>query len=118
MIELICDFLPFYAHVHTFSKGEVEDTRLEAKAKDTKKSEAKAKNSPSEDRPYRGQGQTLSRPRTGMLEAEDQGHKRKYSQIKKSSKFFSRTKGLETKDFKMSPRVRQRRLLENSSSDL
>ena len=44
--------------------GGVEDTRLEAKAKDTKKSEAKAKDSLFEDRPYeakdrnaRGQGQ-------------------------------------------------------------
>ena len=55
------------------ARGGVEDTRLEAK--DTKKSEAKAKDSPSEDRPFRGQ--TLSKPRTGMLEAKakDQGHK-------------------------------------------
>ena len=46
------------------SRGVVEDTRLEAKAKDTKKSEAKAKDSPSENRPSRGQGQKCSRPRT------------------------------------------------------
>ena len=47
------------------TRGEVEDTRLEAKAnaKNTKKSEAKAKDSPSEDRPFRGQGQECSRPR-------------------------------------------------------
>ena len=45
------------------SRGGVEDTRLEAKAKDTKKSEAKAKDSLSEDRPSRGQGQICSRPR-------------------------------------------------------
>ena len=32
------------------NRGGVEDTRLEAKAKDTKKSEAKAKDSLSEDR--------------------------------------------------------------------
>ena len=41
--------------------------------------------------PFRGQ--TLSRPRTGMLEAKakDQGHKRKCSQKKRSSqKFFRR----------------------------
>ena len=44
-------------------RGGVEDTRLEAKAKDTKKSEAKAKDSLSEDRPSRGQGQECSRPR-------------------------------------------------------
>ena len=36
------------------NRGAVEDTRLEAKAKDTKKSEAK--DSPSEDRPSRDQG--------------------------------------------------------------
>ena len=44
------------------SRGGVEDTRLEAKAKDTKKSEAK--DSFSEDRHSRGQGQECSRPRT------------------------------------------------------
>ena len=44
------------------SRGGVEDTRLQAK--DTKKSEAKTKESPSEDRPSRGQGQEYSRPRT------------------------------------------------------
>ena len=41
-------------------RGGVEDTRLEAKAKDTKKSEAK--DSLSEDRHSRGQGQECSRP--------------------------------------------------------
>ena len=61
----------------------MEDTRLEAKAKDTKKSKAKAKDSLSEDRHSRGQGQECSRPRTGMLEAKDQGHKRKCSPKKK-----------------------------------
>ena len=45
-------------------KGGIEDTRLEAKAKDTKKSDAEAKDSLSEDRPSRGQGQECSRPRT------------------------------------------------------
>ena len=44
-----------------FTRGGVEDTRLEAKAKDTKKFEAK--NSLSEDRHSRGQGQECSRPR-------------------------------------------------------
>ena len=40
--------------------------------------------------PFRGQ--TLSRPRTGMLEAKDQGHKRKCSPKKRSSqKFFKRS---------------------------
>ena len=45
-------------------RGGVEDPRLEAKAKDTKKSEAKAKDRFSEDRHSRGQGQECSRPRT------------------------------------------------------
>ena len=50
----------------TSIRGGVEDTRLEAKAKDTKKTEAKAKDSLSEDRHSRGQGQECSRlrPRT------------------------------------------------------
>ena len=50
------------------NRGGVEDTRLEAKAKDTKKIRGQGQ-------PFRGQ--TLSRPRTGMLEAKakDQGHK-------------------------------------------
>ena len=47
----------------TTIRGGVEDTRLEAKAKDTKKTEAKAKDSLSEDRHSRGQGQECSRPR-------------------------------------------------------
>ena len=39
--------------------------------------------------PFRGQ--TLSKPRTGMFEAKDQGHKRKCSQKKKGlQKYFSR----------------------------
>ena len=60
-------------------KGGVEDTRLEAKAKDTKKIRGQGQ-------PFRGQ--TLSRPRTGMLEAKakDQGHKRKCSPKKKKKK--------------------------------
>ena len=36
--------------------------------------------------PFRGQ--TLSRPRTGMLKAKDQGHRRKCSQKKGLQKFF------------------------------
>ena len=44
-----------------FNRGGVEDTMLEAK--DTKKSEAKAKDSLSEDRHSRGQGLECSRPR-------------------------------------------------------
>ena len=51
------------ANRNLFTRGGVEDTRLEANAKYTKKSEAKAKDSLSEDRPSRGQGQECSRPR-------------------------------------------------------
>ena len=62
-------------------RGGVEDTRLEAKAKDTKKIRGQG-----QGQPFRGQ--TLSRPRTGMLEAKakDQGHKRKCSPKKKKKK--------------------------------
>ena len=46
-----------------FSGGGVEDTRLEAKAKDTKKIRGQG-----QGQPFRGQN--LSRPRTEMLEAK------------------------------------------------
>ena len=55
-------------------RGGVEDTRLEAKAKDTKKSEAKAKDSLSEDRHSRGQGQG---PRTQSASALQKKKKKK-----------------------------------------
>ena len=73
------------------SRGGVENTRLEAKAKveDTKKIRGQGQ-------PY--QGQTLSRPRTGIIEAKDQGHRRKRSQKEKVFKNFfqaiSKKKGL------------------------
>ena len=73
----------------SMNRGGVEDTRLEAKAKDTKKIRGQG-----QGQPFRGQ--TLSRPRTGMLEAmaKDQGHKCKCSPKKKkrsSQKFFKRS---------------------------
>ena len=46
-----------------WARGGVEDTRLEAKAQDTKKILGQG-----QGQPFRGQ--TLSRPRTGMLEAK------------------------------------------------
>ena len=58
LIKLFIDYRPLFWYV-LFIRCGVEDTRLEAKAKDTKKSEAKAKDSLFED-----WGQTLSRPRT------------------------------------------------------
>ena len=86
-------------HCNIFSKGAVlparggvEDTRLEAKAK---AKDAKKIRGQGQGQPFRGQ--TLSRPRTGMLaaKAKDQGHKRKCSQKKKrkrsSQKFFKQS---------------------------
>ena len=68
----------------TFSltrRGGVEDTRLEAK--DTKKIRGQGQG---QGQPFRGQ--TLSRPRTGMLEAKakDQGHKAQVLSKKKKKK--------------------------------
>ena len=63
-------------------RGGIEDTRLEAKAKDTKKIQGQGhKKIQGQGQPFRGQ--TLLRPRTGMLKAKDQGHKRKCSSKKK-----------------------------------
>ena len=74
--------LPGYVTVRNMTgRGGVEDTRLEAKAKDTKKSEAKAKDSFFEDRHSRGQGQK-SRPRT---QAQVPSKKKKK---RSSQKFF------------------------------
>ena len=70
------------------SRGGVEDTRLEAKAKDTKKIRGQGQG---QGQPFRGQ--TLSRPRTDMLEAEakgkEQGHSRKCSPKKGLKKSVS-----------------------------
>ena len=66
---------------HYATRGGVEDIRLEAK--DTKKIRGQG-----QGQPFRGQ--TLSRPRTGMLEAKDQGHKSKCSQKKKKKKVFTK----------------------------
>ena len=67
-----------FAHEQRYARcrGGVEDTRLKAKV--TKKIRGQG-----QVQPFRGQ--TLSRPRTGMLEAKakDQGHKRKCSPKKK-----------------------------------
>ena len=54
-----------FTRLPLFTRGGVEDTRLEAK--DTKKSEAK--DSLSEDRPSRGQEQECSRPRPRTKDA-------------------------------------------------
>ena len=74
----------------TRSRGEVEDARFEAKAKDTKKILGQRQ-------PFRGQ--TLSRPRTGMLEAKakDQEHKRLCSPKKKKKVFTKIFQAISTK---------------------
>ena len=73
-------------------RGGVEDTRLDAKAKDTKKIRGQGQG---QGQPLRVQ--TISRPRTGMLEAKakDQGHKAQVLSKKKkkvfTKKFFRRS---------------------------
>ena len=83
-------------HFKVRSRGGVEDTGLEAKAKDTKKIRGQGQG---QEQPFRGQ--TLSRPRTGMLEAKDQGHKRKCSPKKK--------KRSSQKIFKLSPNKKNKK---------
>ena len=88
------------------TRGGVEDTRLEAKAKDTKKIRGQG-----QEQPFRRQ--TLSRPRTGMLEAKakDLGHKAQVLSKKKKvfTKIFQaiskkkKKKKVFTKIFKRSP---------------
>ena len=74
----------FFCKGEDMSRGGVEDTRLEAKARDTKKFRG-----PGQGQPFRGQ--TLLRPRTRMLETytKDQAHSRKCSQKKSFQKSFS-----------------------------
>ena len=73
-------------NIKSSTRGGVEDTRLEAKAKDIKKSEAK--DSLSGDRHSRGQGQECSRPspRTKDTSASALQKKKRSSQ-----KFFRRS---------------------------
>ena len=71
------------------TRGGVEDTRLEAKAKDTKKSEAKAKDSLSKDRLSRGQGQECSRPRPRTKDTSASALQKKQKN-RSSQKFFGR----------------------------
>ena len=61
-------------------RGGVEDIRLEVMAKDTKKIRGQG-----QKQPFRGQ--TLSRPRTGMLEAKGQG-------LRTQAQLFSKKKGV------------------------
>ena len=91
------------------TRGGVEDTRLEAKAKakDTKKIRGQG-----QGQPFRGQ--TLSRPRTGMLEAKakDQGHKaqvlsKKKKKKRSSQKFFRRSQKKKKKKKKVFTKIFQ-----------
>ena len=74
--------------VESRTQGSRPRTQKKSEAKDTKKIRGQG-----QGQPFRGQ--TLSRPRTGMLgaKAKDQGHKRKCSPKKKrsSQKFFKRS---------------------------
>ena len=82
-------------------RGGVEDTRLEAK--DTKKSEAKAKDSLSEDRHSRGHGQECSRPRP---------------RTKDTSASALQKKKVFTKIFQAISKKKKKSLHKNFSSDL
>ena len=96
-------------------RGGVKDTRLEAKAKDTKKSEAKAKDNLSEDRPSRGQGQECRRPRPKTKNTSASALQKKK---RSSKKFFRRSqkkkKRSRQKFFKRSPQ--KKRFPKNFSS--
>ena len=91
------------------NRGGVEDTRLEAKAKakDTKKIRGQGQG---QGQPFRGQ--TLSRPRTGMLEAKakDQGHKAQVLSKKKKKKRSSQ------KFFRRSPKKKKKKKKKKRSS--
>ena len=77
-----CSIFSVITHITVINRGGIENTRLEAKAKDTKKIRGQGP-------PFRGQN--LSRPRTGMLEAKDQENRRKRSlkKIEVIKNFFS-----------------------------
>ena len=95
------------------NRGGVEDTRLEAKAKakDTKKIRGQGQG---QGQPFRGQ--TLSRPRTGMLEAKakDQGHKAQVLSRKKKKVFTKIFQAISKKKKKK----KKKSLHKNFSSDL
>ena len=71
-----CDFGVLLAFV-LVSRGGVDDTRLKAKAKDTKKIRGQGQGSPSEDKPSQGQGQECSRPRPTTKDTNKSVHQKK-----------------------------------------
>ena len=87
MTQICFVFIALLLGYNIKHRGGVEDTRLEAKAKDTKKSEAKAKDSLSEDRHSRGQGQECSRQRPRTKDTSASALQKKRS----SQKFFRRS---------------------------
>ena len=93
-------------------RGGVEDTRLEAKAKDTKKIRGQGQG---QGQPFRGQ--TLSRPRTGMLEAKakDQGHK---AQVLSKKKGLHKNFSGDLQKKKKKKKKKKKGLHKNFSSDL
>ena len=98
------------------TRGGVEDTRLEAKAKakDTKKIRGQGQG---QGQPFRGQ--TLSRPRTGMLEAKakDQGHKAQVLSKKKKKKGLHKNFSGDLQK-KKKKKKKKKGLHKNFSSDL
>ena len=100
--KIIADKLPFVSRLaqHTL-KPEVESRKQGSRPRPRtqKKSDAKAKDSLSEDRHFRGQGQECSRPRTKDTSASALKKKRS------SQKFFRRSpqKNVFKKIFKRSP---------------
>ena len=93
------------------TRAGVEDIRLEAKAKDTKKIQGQG-----QGQPFRGQ--TLSTPRTGMFEANDQGHKRKCSPKKKKDFHKNLSGDLQKEDKNFSGDLQKKGLHKNFSGDL
>ena len=77
------------SYMAILTRGGVEDTRLEAKAKDTKKIRGQGKDSLSEDRHSRGQGQECSRPRPRTKDTSASALQKK--QKRSSQKFFKRS---------------------------
>ena len=95
--KLVCtDTINEWCKILTIkTKGGVEDIRLEAKAKakDTKKIRGQGQ-------PFRGQ--TLSRPRTGMLEAKDRNARGQGQGPRTQSQVFSKKK-VKKNSFRQSP---------------
>ena len=78
--DYVHNYVSDYVHNQRWSQG--HKARGQGQGQEHKKIRGQGQ-------PFRGQ--TLSRPRTGMLEAKDQGHKRKCSPTKKKkvfTKFF------------------------------